>query len=127
MFHKRRILACLDIFNVSQPALVSYGVYIQQHDYRCTLTMFISTRGEHLWLETGVCYQILSRPYRDANGDGVRDIREINDTVDYLMELDTDNHPATTHGRLRLGSKLKLGGIVNHLSVASRSHFGYYS
>lgn len=39
-----------------------------------------------LWWQKGVIYQIYPRSYRDANGDGVGDLRGVTEKLDYLAD-----------------------------------------
>src|SRR4051812_24948906 len=42
------------------------------------------------WWQTGVIYQIYPRSFQDSNGDGVGDLRGINQRLPYLAELGID-------------------------------------
>src|SRR5208282_5322600 len=43
-----------------------------------------------LWWQTGVIYQIYPRSFQDTNGDGVGDLKGIEQRLDYLADLGVD-------------------------------------
>ena len=43
-----------------------------------------------LWWQTGVIYQIYPRSFQDSNGDGVGDLKGIEQRLDYLASLPVD-------------------------------------
>jgi alpha amylase-like protein len=46
--------------------------------------------GSRPWWETGVIYQIYPRSFQDSNGDGIGDLKGIEERLDYLVELGVD-------------------------------------
>ncbi|MBW8840651.1 MAG: hypothetical protein JF608_02365 [Sphingomonadales bacterium] len=42
------------------------------------------------WWESGVIYQIYPRSFQDSNGDGIGDLRGIEQRLDYIAELGID-------------------------------------
>ena len=43
-----------------------------------------------LWWQTGVIYQIYPRSFQDTNGDGIGDLKGIEQRLDYLANLGID-------------------------------------
>ena len=43
-----------------------------------------------LWWQTGVIYQIYPRSFQDTNGDGIGDLKGIEQRLDYLVGLGVD-------------------------------------
>jgi alpha-glucosidase len=43
-----------------------------------------------LWWQTGVIYQVYPRSFQDTNGDGIGDLRGINQRLPYFLELGVD-------------------------------------
>src|SRR5208282_762169 len=82
-----------------------------------------------LWWQTGVIYQIYPRSFQDTNGDGIGDLKGIEQRLDYLIGLgvdaiwispiypspmaDFDDLLAQAHAR---GLKMLLDFVPNHTS-----------
>ena len=50
------------------------------------------TEPSAAWLDTGVCYEIFVRSFKDSDGDGIGDLEGLIQKLDYV----NDGDPATT-------------------------------
>lgn len=48
------------------------------------------SKDQHPWWETGVVYQVYPRSFQDSDGDGIGDLRGIEQRLDYLTGLGID-------------------------------------
>jgi alpha-glucosidase len=59
-----------------------------RHDPKAAITRIAAT-ADHWW-QSGVIYQIYPRSFRDANADGIGDLRGIAEKIDYCASLGID-------------------------------------
>jgi alpha-glucosidase len=59
-----------------------------RHDPKAPITRIAAT-ADHWW-QSGVIYQIYPRSFRDANADGIGDLRGIAEKIDYCASLGID-------------------------------------
>jgi alpha-glucosidase len=52
-----------------------------------TLVERLKVEDKHLWWQSGIVYQIYPRSFQDSNGDGIGDLKGIEDRLDYLEWL----------------------------------------